>query len=121
MNTYNFTDPAAAIGLTYYRLKMVDLDNTYDFSGVQSIKTIASANVRVYPNPAKDVVNISLPATAASVRFLNTAGQILQERKSVNGNSTISIDVSNYNAGTYMVQVIHTDGSNRNSVLLIAK
>jgi hypothetical protein len=118
---YASVDKTPAAGINYYRLKMVDLDNTHDFSEVKSIKTIASANVRVYPNPAKDVVNISLPATAALVRFLNTAGQILQERKSVNGNSTISIDVTNYNAGTYMVQVINTDGTSRNNVLLIAK
>lgn len=118
---YASVDKTPAAGINYYRLKMVDLDNTYDFSEVKSIKTITSDNVRVYPNPAKDIVNISLPATAASVRFLNTAGQILQERKSVNGNSTISIDVTNYNAGNYMVQVINTDGTSRNNVLLIAK
>lgn len=121
VSKYASVDKTPAAGINYYRLKMVDLDNSHDFSEVKSIKTIASANVRVYPNPAKDVVNISLPATAASLRFLNTAGQILHERRSVNGNSTISIDVTNYNAGTYMVQVINTDGTSRNNVLLIAK
>jgi hypothetical protein len=45
----------------------------------------------------------------------------LQERRSTAGNATVSFDVSSYSAGTYMIQVIQTDGSSRNNMLLIAK
>jgi hypothetical protein len=118
---YAAIDRSPAAGTNYYRLKMVDLDNRYDFSAVKSVHGIAVAKVRVYPNPAISSVNISLPASATAVRLVNTAGQVLQERRGVTGNSTLSLEVSSYTAGTYMVQVINTDGTSSNSVLLIAK
>jgi len=118
---YACVDKWPAPGINYYRLKMVDLDNTYDLSEVKSVRAADVTSVRVFPNPARSNVNISLPSSATAVRLLNTAGRILQERKTVSGNSTLSFDVSNYTAGTYMVQVINTDGTSCSSVLLIAK
>lgn len=117
---YSVTDKTPAAGINYYRLKMVDMDNTYEYSEVKSVRTEAMSNVRVYPNPATSAVNISLPASATHVRLLNTAGVVMQERK-VTGNSTVSLVTSNYTAGTYMVQVISADGSSKNSALLITK
>lgn len=118
---YAFVDKTPSAGINYYRLKMVDMDNKYDFSQVQSIRAAASVNVRVYPNPASENVYVSLPASTSSVRLLNTAGQILQERKPAAGAGTISFAVSSYTAGTYFVQVIKADGTSSNSALLINK
>jgi hypothetical protein len=118
---YAYTDKAPVAGINYYRLKMVDMDNKYEFSGVKSVRAAFSANVRVYPNPANNFVHVSLPVATSVVRLMNTAGQVLQEHKSNAASSTVSFDVSSYSAGTYMIQVIQTDGSSRNNVLLIAK
>lgn len=118
---YAFTDKAPAAGVNYYRLKMVDLDNTFEFSETKSVRMAFSANVRVYPNPASNFVHVSVPVAASVVRLMNTAGQVLQERKSINTGTNVSFDISNYSAGTYMMQVIQQDGLSRNNVLLIAK
>jgi hypothetical protein len=120
-NKYAYTDRTPVTGINYYRLKMIDMDNTFEYSEVKSVRAAFSANVRVYPNPAGNFVHVSLPAATSAVRLLNTAGQVLQERKSIAGTSTVSFDVSSYSAGTYMIQVIQTDGSARNNMLLIAK
>jgi hypothetical protein len=100
---------------------MVDMDNTYEFSGIKSVRAAFSANVRVYPNPAGNFVHVSLPVANSIVRLMNTAGQVLQERKSNAASSTVTFDVSSYSTGTYLIQVIQTDGTSRNNVLLIAK
>jgi hypothetical protein len=118
---YAFTDRSPVSGINYYRLKMVDMDNSFDYSEVKSVRAAFTANMKVYPNPASNFVHVSLTANASVVRLLNTAGQVLQDRKLVGDAATTSFDISSYTAGTYMIQVLGTDGSSRSNVLLIAK
>jgi hypothetical protein len=118
---YAFTYKTPVSGINYYRLKMVDMDNSFDFSEIKTVRAAFTANVKVYPNPASNFVHVSLTANASVVRLLNTAGQVLQDCKLVGNATTTSFDISSYTAGTYMVQVLSTDGSSRSNVLLIAK
>lgn len=118
---YAFIDRAPAAGINYYRLKMIDLDTRFEYSESKSVRTTLTSNVRVYPNPASNFVQVSVPVAASVVRLMNTAGQVMQERKSINAGTSVSFDITNYTAGTYMVQVIQQDGLSRNNVLLIAK
>lgn len=79
---------------------------------MKKISTLLLATLLVaFASKAQTVYNVTS----------NTAGQVLQEHKSNAASSTVSFDVSSYSAGTYMIQVIQTDGSSRNNVLLIAK
>lgn len=118
---YAYTDRTPAGGVNYYRLKMVDMDNSFEYSETKSVRAAFAANVKVYPNPASSNVHVSIPAATNVVRLMNTAGQVLQERRSVAAHSTVSFDVSSYPAGTYMIQVMQADGTAQNNVLLIAK
>ena len=56
-----------------------------------------------YPNPVKDVFNLSYTSEISSVRVLNLLGQEVVS-KAVNANST-QIDMSQLSAGTYIVNV----------------
>ncbi|WP_445719054.1 fibronectin type III domain-containing protein [Flavobacterium sp.] len=56
-----------------------------------------------YPNPVKDVLNISYTSEISSVRVINMIGQEVLSR---NINATSSqVDMSHLNAGTYIVNV----------------
>jgi len=50
---YEYVDDDPIIGRNYYRLKIVDLDGSYDYSNIR-VNTIFSdeSKIRVYPNPA---------------------------------------------------------------------
>ncbi len=49
---YQFTDNTPAPGRSYYRLKNVDLDRSFEYSEVITIDAITdSRNMEVYPNP----------------------------------------------------------------------
>lgn len=63
--------------------------------------------VRIYPNPASDVVNVAA-ADLKEVRLLNTVGQVVMVQ-SVNGN-VAQLSVSGLVPGVYMVQAIRADG-----------
>lgn len=118
---YAYTDRAPEAGVNYYRLKMVDLDNSFEYSQVKSVRIAFATNVNIYPNPAAKEVHVSVPVATNLVRLMNTAGQVLQERKSVAARTTVSFDVSSYAGGTYMIQILQADGSAQNGLLLIAK
>lgn len=55
MLRYNTTDNAPENNISYYRLKQVDLDNTFEYSGIISVNYIKAKNIKfiVYPNPNK--------------------------------------------------------------------
>lgn len=56
-NPYMYVDETPYIGTNYYRLKMVDLDFTYDFSNIIAIDVEPLSNdFRVYPNPFGDII-----------------------------------------------------------------
>ena len=59
--------------------------------------------IKVHPNPVKDILNISLDNEITTVSIYNLLGQEIIT-KSVNKNET-SIDVTGLSAGTYLVKV----------------
>ncbi len=52
---YSVSDNSPETNISYYRLKQVDKDNTFQYSGVISVNYIKAKNVKftVYPNPNK--------------------------------------------------------------------
>jgi hypothetical protein len=125
--SYSFTDAQAAAGTAEYRLQLVDLDGKYDYSQVRAIRNGLITSVGVYPNPARDYVNVTLAASSvqgqgAIVRLINQSGQLLQERSVTNATgTTVALSVSSYPQGNYLIVVVGADGSKQVSKLLISK
>ncbi len=121
---YSFTDVNPESGVSYYRLKMVDLNNSFSYSDIKVVRTTAIKGISFFPNPAQNFVNISLAQSANSettVQIINIAGQTLAEQKVAGGNaSTVSFQVSQYPRGMYLVRVVNGDGSTQTSKLVIA-
>ena len=59
--------------------------------------------IRIYPNPAKNVLNISSTEGEGSVKLYNTIGEVLKF-KSINSNQS-SLDISTINPGIYFIEV----------------
>lgn len=110
---YRFVDrnlPPSASQQLFYRLKQVDLDGAFSYSAVKELAidaTNQTANLRVAPNPANHQVTIqysqqisqSLPLTVYTL-----SGQTVYEGAISNPNGKLSIDVSSWQAGTYLVK-----------------
>ena len=58
----------------------------------------------VYPNPAKEVLNIMSSQDIQIVTILNNVGQVVYNHKVVNDN-LLTINTSSYEAGVYMVKI----------------
>ena len=48
---YSFVDEAPLIGFNYYRLKAVDLDDSFEYFGVKAVNISAPRKMTIYPNP----------------------------------------------------------------------
>lgn len=70
---------------------------------VLSNENFNNSNFLAYPNPVKDVLNLSYTSEISSVRIINMIGQEVISRN-VNANST-QIDMSHLSAGAYIVNV----------------
>ncbi|HMQ46620.1 MAG TPA: T9SS type A sorting domain-containing protein [Saprospiraceae bacterium] len=73
-------------------------------------ETTLKTGINVFPNPAKDVLNVQFDLAAAadnlSLRMINTLGQVVKVERLGNYQiGTVEIDLSNLPAGTYMLQV----------------
>jgi hypothetical protein len=122
---YSYTDANPAAGVAQYRLQMVDLDKKAVFSPIKTVRTGLITGVSIYPNPARDFVNVSVAGnetSSLSIRLLNQSGQLLAEKKVTSGGgTTVSLPVSTYPAGSYLIMVKGTDGSQQVSKLFISK
>jgi hypothetical protein len=121
---YSFSDQDPLGGSNYYRLQMTDLDNKSGFTEVELVTTPIIKLFKIFPNPSKDYVDITLSkAKNGSVRLINQFGQILQQ-KQVSANSdgtTLSFQLFGYPPGNYYVQVIGDDGSHETGKLIITR
>ncbi len=111
---YGFSDILTPKGLSYYRLRSVDVDGTFTFSKVVAINSgaVGISLLLVYPNPFGHKVQVRIESEKADniqIRLLNYAGVVIrsQAEKVQNGISDIEIkNVSNLGPGMYELQII---------------
>ncbi|TDN38421.1 VCBS repeat-containing protein [Hymenobacter sp. UV11] len=67
--TYQYLDAAAPAGLSYYRLRQVDLDGTVAYSPVvvlTATRLAVAAQALAYPSPFAETLSVALPGAEAS-------------------------------------------------------
>ena len=99
---YTTSDPTPLSGTSYYRLKMVDRDGTFEYSTIRSVAFESALTAGfMYPNPAVNTITFqNLPE--GMVRIYNTLGQLVKQIFITTKQATVS--VSDLPAGTYTVQ-----------------
>lgn len=103
---YEYLDVKPVQGKNYYRLKMVDKDGTFEYSGVKMIDI--SHAFSISPNPTKNIVNI-YGANARQAQVIDTYGKVVMAKALKAGNNTIS--VGRLTAGVYTVKVFNIDNT----------
>ena len=109
---YQFVHSSPALGINYYRLKMIDRDNTFAYSKIVDLKFLHNTRLTLYPNPvaSKIYLKIDTLLKIMTVELFNDSGQKIVKRENfVSGNE---IDVSNLPEGFYLIKVGLSDGQN---------
>jgi hypothetical protein len=106
---YSYEDTKPVAGVNYYRLKMIDNMGAVSYSKVVSASVKGTnAMVTVYPNPAQDVLNISLSQAADfSITLTDVSGKLIQASHITGSSATI--DMSKLQQGIYLLK--YTNGS----------
>jgi photosystem II stability/assembly factor-like uncharacterized protein len=93
-------------------------------SGTLPTKMESDATLKVYPTPARDIINITLQnpssSTIQSLSLLSMDGKIMQARR-ITGSSVEQLDVSKIPAGVYMLQVRMNNNQVINKIITIAR
>lgn len=108
--TYTFTDDATTIKgrRVYYRLKKVDKDGSFTYSDVFSVHIPLNIAFSVYPNPAKEVIQLQINSnanTTVQVIIADMVGKIIINKAFASNNGLIRISTNNLTNGTYLVKV----------------
>lgn len=87
------------------------------YAGTLSIdETVVDAGnaVKVYPNPANNLLNISSESGLNNVKFYDVTGRMVKQFE-LNGDFTRAMDISDLNNGVYILQVRMLDGGTASS------
>ncbi len=101
---YSFNDTKPFLGISYYRIKQVDVDGNYTYSETKSIKNDVSKMI-IYPNPATSHINITVPTSleGGNVIIYSSVGQKVSFKNNIS--SQEKLDISSFGAGLYVIEI----------------
>ena len=68
-----------------------------------------SGDIKIFPQPAKNVVNISSVNSISSVSVLDITGKSISNTSFLKNKNNVTIDISTLDAGVYLVSVVLND------------
>ena len=110
-NEYTTKDNQPLSGFNYYRLKMVEINGTVNYSRIVFVKFSAAENILVYPNPWKNgmPLQITNPQNEKlEIVFYNAIGQVVSR---VTTNSTrVPAEALNNSKGILFLRIQKDNG-----------
>lgn len=97
---YNIFDADLNPGTNYYRLKQVDLSNSYTYSEVRSLHYNGTLEQDVYPNPATDRIYFPVSAGQVAYKVYDSKGKVVLEDDNY---SKQFVEIGHLPAGMYMI------------------
>lgn len=116
-NQREYWDPNPAVGMNYYRLKLVYQNGSVFYSPIASVQILPSkepqSNVVLFPTITNGVFNLDLSdyrGLAAKIDLINATGQVVKHWQLDSVNETLlSLDIFGMKKGLYFVH-IQTEG-----------
>lgn len=111
---YESYDETPEIGISYYRLKIVDLDLSKSYSPIQVVdRSKKEPFVIIYPNPSSGILNIASSYNSADLKYelYDITGKLIQVNVLETNESKIVVDVSALSRGMYFLNILTPDGN----------
>lgn len=115
---YKEFDKTPSYGYNYYRLKLNDIDGNFSYSSIRSIYMDLIEQVKCYPNPANDILNITLPSSVnkSTISIFTETGNLVGYY-SVLG-THISIPTAGMAKGKYIIKISNNEKTMSNLVII---
>lgn len=122
--SYSMVDAKAPAGISYYRLKQVDFDGTYEYSKVVAVnmnQVLKGLPVKaiLYPNPTNGITNLNmstLPAGTYSITIISMEGRLVKQLE-LNSEVEQQLDLTNLSKGKYILRIQGREHQQNISVL----
>lgn len=108
-NVYSFLDKSpfekvegVSPSIIYYRVKQVDINNTFEYSKVIAVVNETTSKVSIYPNPASYQITVKGSANVQPFTITNTVGKIVSSGQYT---ATNALDISHLPAGFYSLNI----------------
>lgn len=106
-SNYTSTDLNPASGDNFYRLKMVNLDGSYNYSKIIRVNFTKTVMASLQPNPASGFVILKELESYQQYRIVDAAGKIYLQQ---NIQAPVQeIDISRLSNGLYFIQLINNN------------
>jgi len=110
LRQYTFTDTRAPQRTVYYRLRQTDFDGAVHYSDLREVRgeSFRTAAIKLYPNPASEVVHIAglAPGNLHTLRVVDMQGNELKRlRLTTRSNGQLSMRLSDLSDGLYRILI----------------
>ena len=124
---YELLDYNALAGNNYYRLKQIDLNGIEKYSAVVLVKAIGTNGIvlnQVYPNPAKQQINITInSAIKEKIDLLITditGKKTMIKQVTINsGDNNIPLDISLIKSGIYLISILDKNQTSHSPIKFV--
>lgn len=119
---YRYNDELDASPVYYYRLKIVDIDQSVTYSKTIMVKpTATNSLITLGPNPAKDYVIVKHPARnhTAQLKVVDLTGKVIKVVAVGNNTTQTKIVLKELTRGTY--SIVWDEGTSTTSQVLIVQ
>lgn len=107
--SYEFLDNLPESGTNYYRLKMIDQDETFAYSKIKAVHFPEFSWARLYPNPVSHLLHINIRnSQVRKLRLIDVSGRILLRSDVVS--KELTMDMHDYKPGIYFVHLEQENG-----------
>ncbi len=117
---YKLYDNNLSEGITYYRLKSIDLDDAYTHSKIVSVEyTLTDQTVRLFPNPtnSKLYVNALSVSQLKDIKITDVSGLQLKSEIVQYNNTTYEISMEHLSEGIYFIEFMYKNKKRTEKVI----
>lgn len=115
---YDFLDQSPLSGVSYYRIRQVDLDGTADYTSIKSISNISDKRrTIIFPNPTSEFIKLDNYSIGSRAILHNSLGEVVMEKVLSNQSEIISTGI--LKAGSYVLTIYGNDGTLTSSQHLV--
>lgn len=118
---YNDYDLMPYDGISYYRLKQTDYDNTISYSDIRAVRfdEVNSGGINVFPNPSKGTITIAARTeiNLSHLKIFDVVGKEVNAQFEIENPNAVKL--SGLNAGIYFL--IYDDGTNKSEQKVVVE